>query len=1148
MLKLKLTILSLAFIFLPTIAHGATEFISVIDPDNGSGTDYTSLSAWEAANQVDLTAATTLVIAGSLTRGTIADGTPITQTTSGATAVCVHHSATQMLISTLTGTPNATDTWFPTVDGSDVTNAWTPTTAGDSAIAIAKCRSTAGTADATAVTVDGWTTSATNYIKIWTDPSENYRHNGVWDEGKYRLTPSSTVSDAALLIEDEYVRIVGLQIMSANVSTQEAIKTFSTLAGAIYIESNIINQPSSGPTGIYLRDASLVLYINNNIIYNSNNSGAGAIYAYPDNGVDIAYIFSNTVVNSYYGIYRGSFSGTVISKNNIAYNNTTDYSGTFDSSSTNNLSKDATAPPYNTYYTNASVIFADETNRDFHLDSADTGARNRGAILYDSGDDANLNFTTDIDNNSRLDSAGTWDIGADEAITKVYRSVGPSATTALATGVAYGNVEIKPAYVSGSTTNIADYVATFWSDLPTNVGVGDALQYDDDDDGDIDASDSIVFITKRIDASHYSVRTASGTAPAFTLAPDSNWSLFRAYTGLSKAESASTNADENDSIDDDLENFDNWSSGRNIVTSQEQWNITCYANGTTADTVATTIDGWTTSADSFIKVYTPTRSDEVGVSQRHSGVWDTSKYRLEITPTADAMVAVFIRDGAVRLDGLQISQSTSLYANSFGIEIMQSNGMFDISNNIIKATLSSSGYGNGIYVVTSGGSITKIWNNIIYNWDSEGNDYIYGIAANAGGNLYVNNNTAYGNYINYRNFGSTVFVLKNNIAQNSIKSSADADYMGTFDTTSDYNLSSESGATGGAHDKVSKAVTFFDSANNNFHLAPSDTEAKNAGADLSNDAYIPFNTDIDSSCGNLSKSRVTNGGDEQCYTRPRGISWDIGADELIIKIYRSVAPDADGTLEALTTGATNALTIASSTATFATALANNIGVGDAIQYDDDGDSDIDASDSIVFISARTDSTHFTVKTASGAIPTAVSADTDWSLFRAYTSLANAETGTENLAIDADLRNFDSWSGGRDIAASSEQWNIACYANGTTADATRVTVSGWTTAAQNYLKIYTPTLVTEVGTSQRHNGAWNTSKYNFSNDIDSTAVSYVRIDGLQMFMTGDDGGYMVRVINSGPKTEISNNIVRANLTGSQAHIGIMEGYVGITKIY
>jgi len=82
-------------------AQATTEFISIIDPDNASGTDYTSLSSWEQYNQVDLTATTTLVIAGSLTIGAIGDGIAITQTTSGATAVCVHHTATQMLVSTI---------------------------------------------------------------------------------------------------------------------------------------------------------------------------------------------------------------------------------------------------------------------------------------------------------------------------------------------------------------------------------------------------------------------------------------------------------------------------------------------------------------------------------------------------------------------------------------------------------------------------------------------------------------------------------------------------------------------------------------------------------------------------------------------------------------------------------------------------------------------------------------------------------------------------------------------------------------------------------------------------------------------------------------------------------------------------------------
>jgi len=33
----------------------ATTVTKIIDPDNGSGTDYTSLSAWEAGQQGDLT-------------------------------------------------------------------------------------------------------------------------------------------------------------------------------------------------------------------------------------------------------------------------------------------------------------------------------------------------------------------------------------------------------------------------------------------------------------------------------------------------------------------------------------------------------------------------------------------------------------------------------------------------------------------------------------------------------------------------------------------------------------------------------------------------------------------------------------------------------------------------------------------------------------------------------------------------------------------------------------------------------------------------------------------------------------------------------------------------------------------------------------
>ena len=67
--------------------------------------------------------------------------------------------------------------------------------------------------------------------------------------------------------------------------------------------------------------------------------------------------------------------------------------------------------------------------------------------------------------------------------TKIFRSVGPSATTAITTG-------------SSNEMTISGTTATFASSLPTNVGVGDAIQYDDDNDGDIDADDSIAFIQR----------------------------------------------------------------------------------------------------------------------------------------------------------------------------------------------------------------------------------------------------------------------------------------------------------------------------------------------------------------------------------------------------------------------------------------------------------------------------------------------------------------------------------------------------------------------------------------------------------------------------------------------------------------------------
>ena len=244
------------------------------------------------------------------------------------------------------------------------------------------------------------------------------------------------------------------------------------------------------------------------------------------------------------------------------------------------------------------------------------------------------------------------------------------------------------------------------------------------------------------------------------------------------------------------------------------------------------------------------------------------------------------------------------------------------------------------------------------------------------------------------------------------------------------------------------------------------------------------------------------------------------------QIVRSVGPSATTALEV---GTSNNLTISGSIASFASALGDNIGVGDAIQYDSDNNGSIDA---IAFIHSRTDSTHYILRNAAGAaVPDMAVADNDWSIFRAYISLGDAESGGENIGIESSLRNFDTWSGGKDLTlatGSNEQWNIACYANGTTSDS-RLTIEGWTTSADNHIKIFTPVGSDEVGISQRHDGKWNQEKYKLeaaSEHIMLVREDYIKIDGIQIKVGASGYGIVTDSIGVSNELSVSNSIIRS----------------------
>jgi hypothetical protein len=114
-------------------------------------------------------------------------------------------------------------------------------------------------------------------------------------------------------------------------------------------------------------------------------------------------------------------------------------------------------------------------------------------------------------------------------------------------------------------------------------------------------------------------------------------------------------------------------------------------------------------------------------------------------------------------------------------------------------------------------------------------------------------------------------IVKNNLVQNTTGDNYDATVA--YHASSTNNLSGDATAPG-SNSITSATVQFSDANNDDFHLSSSDTAAKDAGAMLCSDTYLPFSTDIDGASRPCSPNK-----------------WDIGADEnteAMINIKRNV--------------------------------------------------------------------------------------------------------------------------------------------------------------------------------------------------------------------------------------------------------------------
>ena len=188
------------------------------------------------------------------------------------------------------------------------------------------------------------------------------------------------------------------------------------------------------------------------------------------------------------------------------------------------------------------------------------------------------------------------------------------------------------------------------------------------------------------------------------------------------------------------------------------------------------------------------------------------------------------------------------------------------------------------------------------------------------------------------------------------------------------------------------------------------------------------------------------------------------------------------------------------TLTLNSAAANNIGVGDEIRR----------GANRYYIVERNSATEFTIQdsAANGGTPgdTNISfASTAITIFRAFNSLSAAE------ASSLDANHLAT----ANLVAGNFQLSWPCYNDAAMND--MVSVGSYTTGPSNYIRIFTPTSASEVGTSQRHTGTAGTGfrlapmASGSSYQIIELNTGYIRVEGVEIDGAGLTNALFVRGI-------------------------------------
>lgn len=250
------------------------------------------------------------------------------------------------------------------------------------------------TTDATAVTVNGYTTDSNGRVIIQTDSGS--RHDGKWDTTAYKLV-ASVAFGRVIEITDEDVDILGLQIQNSAtfVSNNPSGIGYNGVSGILTIayciirgDSASIASANASDEGILFLPAAggVIANVYNNVIYDWGNGFEGN-YTNAIGGTFYNNTISDCAINGI-DLLGGADVVNMHVKNNIIQGSGTEdiYDGADGSpryhSDETNLTSDATSTQSG--LRNINLTFVDESNNDFHLASGDTDAIDGGTDLSGS--------------------------------------------------------------------------------------------------------------------------------------------------------------------------------------------------------------------------------------------------------------------------------------------------------------------------------------------------------------------------------------------------------------------------------------------------------------------------------------------------------------------------------------------------------------------------------------------------------------------------------------------------------------------------------------------------------------------------------------------------------------------------------------------